>query len=146
MQVPGLGTVSKDDEYGWYRSAVLRVPVLKNSTCHLLLDGYNDDPVQEEFHSAISAFLALDESTVPAAAPWIFQYYRYVMADCDAGDAWFAEIAGPDPGVGPHPTSVARCSSSAMRPVTGGCTCRWSASATGSPSTGFRSSSGKAVR
>ncbi len=98
MEIPGLGPVSRDDEFGGYRSAAWPVPVLKNSTCVFVVDGYDGDPGKEEFHSAISAFLALDESTLWAASPSIFEYYQYVMADCDPddGDDRYVEIADPD--------------------------------------------------
>lgn len=80
VEIPGLGPVTVDGE--WYRSEAVTIPALGNATCHLILDGYDDDPARQDFHDVIAAFLALDESIVKAAAPSIFQYYQDVASEC----------------------------------------------------------------
>lgn len=97
VQIPGLGTVVKDADLGWYRSGPVPVPVLGGQPCRFLVDGYDDDPAQEDFHSAIRNFLALDHSALVAACPSIYAYYRDVMDDVQAAgdDDWYVAIEGP---------------------------------------------------
>jgi hypothetical protein len=71
MQIPGLGPVVEDAEPGWYRSEPLAVPVLGGALRHIVLDGYDDDQRQEDFHEAIRTFLTLDPSALSAATPAI---------------------------------------------------------------------------
>jgi hypothetical protein len=97
MQIPGLGPVVKDADLGWYRSAPIPVPVLGGAQCQIWVDGYDDDPAQEDFHEAIRRFLALDRSALETAAPSIFAYYRDVMDDVLAAgnDEWYVQIDDP---------------------------------------------------
>lgn len=98
VQIPGLGTFTEDADLGWYRSAPIPVAVLGGADCQIILDGYDDDPAKEDFHTAIRTFLALDESALKAAAPHIFAYYRDVMDDIapHPDDEGHVAIAGPE--------------------------------------------------
>ncbi|GAA1870676.1 DUF6985 domain-containing protein [Asanoa iriomotensis] len=89
MRIPGLGEVVEDVESEWYVSAPMPVAVLGGVECRFVVDGYDDDARQGDFHAAIRAFLALDESALQAAAPHVYAYYRDV-ADADI------EIQGPE--------------------------------------------------
>ena len=80
VEIPGLGQVTPDSD-GWYRSEAVTIPALGDATCHVLVNGYDDDPAAEDFHDAIAGFLALDESVVRAAAPSIFEYYQDIAAE-----------------------------------------------------------------
>lgn len=80
MEIPRLGRFT-EDEYGSYRSDPVAIPVLWNATCHFVFAGYDDDPVQADFHTAVSAFLDLEEPVLMAAAPSIFEYYLDVVSD-----------------------------------------------------------------
>jgi hypothetical protein len=94
MEIPGLGAVTEDSD-GLYSSAALLVPVLGNATCHILVDGYDDDPAKADFHAAISTFLALDEPVLKAAGPAIFEYYQDVKSEI-AADEEVVSITGSD--------------------------------------------------
>ena len=98
MRIPGLGPVIEEPGSGWYRSAPVPVPVLGATACRFIVDGYDDDPAQEDFHAAIRAFLALDRRVLEAAAPFIYTYYRDITDDVLAAgdDEWYVEIEGPD--------------------------------------------------
>jgi hypothetical protein len=98
MDIPGLGPVTRDDEFGWYRGEPRPIGALLGATCEVVVDGYDDDPDPASVHAAIATFLALDDSALRAAAPSIFDYYRYIMADVEAEEDWdwYVEIAGPD--------------------------------------------------
>jgi hypothetical protein len=96
VEIPGLGPVTYDDELGWHRSEALPVPALGGAVCHVLVNGYDDDPAKDEIHEVISAFLTADETAWRAAAPSIFEYYEDVTAGLDADDDWYVEISGPD--------------------------------------------------
>ncbi|MGS2619713.1 DUF6985 domain-containing protein [Micromonospora sp. LZ34] len=98
MQIPELGTVVRDADLGWYRSGPITVPVLGGGPCQFVVDGYDEDPAQEDFHAAIRNFLALDQSALAEAAPWIYAYYRDVADGVLAAgnDEWDVEISGPE--------------------------------------------------
>ncbi|QSB16240.1 hypothetical protein JQS43_08080 [Natronosporangium hydrolyticum] len=97
MQIPGLGAVVEDAELGWYRSAPLPVPVLGGTPRQIVVDGYDDDPAQEDFHDAIRSFLSLGRSALDKAARSIFAYYCDVMSDvlADGDDEWYVHIDDP---------------------------------------------------
>lgn len=98
VQIPHLGTVVKAADLGWYRSAPIPVAVLGGGPCLIAVDGYDDDPVQEDFHAAIRNFLTLDHSALAVAASSIYAYYRDVTDDVLAvgGAEWHVEISGPE--------------------------------------------------
>ena len=98
MFIPGLGTVTVDPEFGWYRSEPVAVPVLGGGAYRIVVEGYHGDPAPQDFHAAIQSFVTLDRSAVTAAAPHIFAYYRDITDDVVAAgdDDWYVEIAGPD--------------------------------------------------
>ena len=93
-----MGTVTKEDGFGWYRSEARPLPVLGGATCRVVVDGYDDDPHKDDFHAAIGTFLALDESVLRSATPYVFEYYQDVTAAVIADDDldWYVEIPGPD--------------------------------------------------
>ncbi|WP_245908495.1 DUF6985 domain-containing protein [Pseudosporangium ferrugineum] len=97
VQIPGLGMVVEDGDLGWYYSAPIPVAVLGGTACRFVLDGYDNDPVPEDFHAAIRTFRALDRSALGAATSSIFAYYRDVMdeARADGGDQWYVEVDSP---------------------------------------------------
>jgi hypothetical protein len=76
MEIPGLGVVEKDEQFGWYRSEPIRVPVLGNKWCRIVVEGYDDDKKKEEFHTAIANFLSASPAVLEQAAPYVFQYYQ----------------------------------------------------------------------
>jgi hypothetical protein len=96
VQIPGLGEVV-EDEPGWHRSEPLAVPLLGGAPCTFLVEEYDGDERQEDFHEAIRAFLAVDSSALTAAAPSIFAYYVDVKNEVAANTPdWAVEINGPD--------------------------------------------------
>lgn len=74
VHIPGLGSVVEDSDLGWYRSEPTAVAVLGGTPGQFVLDGYDADPAQQDFHAAIRTFLALDRSALDAAAPSIYAY------------------------------------------------------------------------
>ncbi|MFG2003929.1 DUF6985 domain-containing protein [Spirillospora sp. NPDC048911] len=86
-----------ESEAGCYQSEPVPVPMLGGALCRVVVEGYDDDLAPEDFHAAISAFLALERSALEAAAPSIFAYYRDIMDDVVAAgdDEWYVEIDGP---------------------------------------------------
>ncbi|MEU5961976.1 hypothetical protein ABZ777_12305 [Micromonospora parva] len=94
MDIPGLGTVFEDLD-GWYRSEPVHVPALGDRVLNVIVNGYDDDPAKEEFHTAIAAFLDVDDSVLKAAAPAIFDYYQDVVSEATDG-AVPVTISNPD--------------------------------------------------
>ncbi|MET7398050.1 hypothetical protein ABZS66_31620 [Dactylosporangium sp. NPDC005572] len=97
MQIPGLGAVVEDADLGGYVSAPIPVRALGGAPRRIIVEGYDDDPAQEDIHAAIRTFLTLDPAALTAATPSIFAYYRHVMEDVVAAgdDDWYVEIEGP---------------------------------------------------
>lgn len=57
MLIPELGPVSEPDDLGWRHSEPTVAAVLRGNECCLVLDGYDDDPDKEDFHTTIKNFL-----------------------------------------------------------------------------------------
>jgi hypothetical protein len=106
MEIPGLGSVEADDDT--YISYPITVPVLDYNEVEFFVEGYDDDDDPEDFHTAIEAFLALDESALRAATKAVYAYYEEVRAAFEAADpvpepvdpddepAELVDIASPD--------------------------------------------------
>src|SRR5262249_11391644 len=80
MIIPELGRVTKDDEFNWYRSEPIQVPVLGDKHCRIIVEGYDEDPRKEEFHTAVSNFLTAKPAVLADVAADLFRYYQ----DCNA--------------------------------------------------------------
>lgn len=80
LEVPGLGTVVKDHSLDWYFSEPMPLALLNGASCRVVLDGYDDDPAQADFHGAIANLKAASFSVLRAAEQHVFQYYQD-MAD-----------------------------------------------------------------
>ena len=76
MNVPGLGIVTKDDRFGWYRSEPVSVPMFGGKECRFILKGYAEDPKKEEFHAAIANFLSGSPIVLRDAQNDLFRYYE----------------------------------------------------------------------
>lgn len=96
MQVPGLGQVSEPDESGWRYSQPRPLAVLHGSVCRLVLEGYDDDPRKEDFHTAIKNFLHAGVGVLEAAAPHIHQYYEDCNSDWEPDDDEYLVIDTPE--------------------------------------------------
>jgi hypothetical protein len=95
MEIPIIGTVTKDEELGWYYSEPIPVQVLGGQRCRFILSGYDDDANKDDFHTAIKNFLSINESVLHDAEPHIFQYYQDFNADWEADDEEFITIESP---------------------------------------------------
>lgn len=95
MEIPGLGPVAHDPEFGWYEGRALPLPVFGGANCSFVVDGYASDPAPSDFHDAIAAFLALDGAALAAAAVPIFDYYLDVRSDVGNEDG-FPVIGAPE--------------------------------------------------
>ena len=95
MDIPGLGTVTKSSEFGWYSSQPMPVPVLGGTMCRIAVVGYDEDSRKDEFHSAIANFLSIDESVLQEAEPHVFHYYQDCNVDWDPDDDEFLDIDSP---------------------------------------------------
>lgn len=96
MEIPGLGSVTKDEKYGWYYSGPISLPVLGGQACRIVVEGYDDDPAKEDFHVAVKNFLALDQSALKDATAHVFQYYQDCAANSTPGDDDYVMIEKPE--------------------------------------------------
>ncbi len=78
MEIPSIGKVTKDEELDWYYSEPIRVPVLGDQMCQIIVEGYDEDSSKDDFHAAIRNFLSLDQSVLKQAEADVFQYYKTV--------------------------------------------------------------------
>ena len=97
IEIPGLGPVKQDAQFDdWLRREPLRIHVLGDVDCELILEGYEEDENKEEFHEAIHHFLSLDSSALIAVQDHIFQYYKEVIDYLSPDDEWYVDIKQPD--------------------------------------------------
>lgn len=95
MDIPGLGRVTKDAEFGWYCSKKLPVPVLGGKMCRILVDHYDGDRNQADYHRAIANFLSADASVLKKAEKHIFRYYEDCNSDLDPDEEGYLVIESP---------------------------------------------------
>ena len=95
MQIPGLGTVSKDARFGWYCSQAIRLPLLNDAPCIVQIDGYDADVKPEEFHAAIARLIACPRSVLLAAESHVYRYYQDSHTDRNPADEGWVRIASP---------------------------------------------------
>jgi hypothetical protein len=81
MNVPGIGTVTNDDELGWYFSEPLAISALRGRICRIVLEGYAEDPKQEEFHIAIANLLSSERDLLDEAEEYVYLYYEGVRSN-----------------------------------------------------------------
>lgn len=86
MHIPLLGNVTKDERLGSLCSAPIPVRALKDGHVRLILEGYEEDGNQEDFHSAINSFLSIGPEVLAAAEAHVFSYYRDVGGFWDSPD------------------------------------------------------------
>lgn len=51
MEIPHLGTVTKDHQFGWYYS--LPIPIPGSIECRIVLEDYDEGEAKEEFHKEV---------------------------------------------------------------------------------------------
>jgi len=86
MEIPGLGTVTKDDRFGWLCSEPISVPVLGGKMCSIVVEGYEEDDAKQDYHAAITNFLSIDPPILKEAEPFIFLYYEDIKNLVDDED------------------------------------------------------------
>lgn len=95
MDIPGLGTVVKDDDLDdAYLSGPISARVLNGVECEFVVRGYDGDETPDDFHRAIGRFLDLDPAVLALARPAVYEYYLEVKREL--GDELDVAIASPD--------------------------------------------------
>ena len=92
MEIPGIGSVTKDDKLGWYYSEPVAIPVLGGQECRIVIEAYDEDETKEDFHTAITNFLSADQSVLKEAEPHIYQYYDRCKEYYDPDDEEYVDI------------------------------------------------------
>ena len=75
MELPGLGEVTKDAQFGWYYSKPIPIPMLGGKQCRIVLVGYDKDERKEDFHVAIANLLSGSPAVLREADEPLFRYY-----------------------------------------------------------------------
>ena len=94
MEIPGIGECRFDESYECYSSEPITLPVLNGAKCRILVEGYYDDPLVEEFHETIANFLSAHNSVLKAVEPYLFKYYLDVKSSIEPEDG-FPSISLP---------------------------------------------------
>jgi hypothetical protein len=89
MEVPGLGEVTKDAQFGWYYSKPIPVPMFGGKQCRIVLHGYDEDERKEDFHVAVANFLSGSPAVLRQADDPLFRYYR------DFEEGWLEDNEQP---------------------------------------------------
>ena len=87
MEIKGLGIVTKDEELGWYYSQPMPVPVLGGKVCRIVVEGYDEDPKKDDFHTAIANFLSISPAALEESEDYVFQYFKQCREHGDRGDS-----------------------------------------------------------
>ena len=96
MEIPPIGKATKDKERDWYYSEPMLMPVLGNQMCQIIVECYDEDSNQEEFHTAIKNFLSINQSVLKDAESDVFQYYQDCNKDWDEGNERYISIESPN--------------------------------------------------
>jgi len=104
IEIPGLGKVTKDEQFGWYVSEPRPIAALNGQVCRVILDDYDSDPNKEDFHVAIANFLSIDASVLKAAETDMVSYHDAHAADLKTpSEVWNRLRLGTEPTVKRRP-------------------------------------------
>jgi hypothetical protein len=67
--------VTKDEQFGWYYSKTIPVPMFGGKQCRIVLEGYDEDEAKDDFHIAIANFLSGSPAVLREADEPLFRYY-----------------------------------------------------------------------
>ena len=95
MHIPGLGTVTKDDDFGWYISDEVTINAFGGQACRVCVEGYDDDRDKDAFHEAIANLLSADDRVLSAASASVFEYYEDIRSYLSPNDLADLNIATP---------------------------------------------------
>jgi hypothetical protein len=129
MELPDIGAFEKDEDLDWYMSSPLPIPVLGNAQCSIVVEGYDDDPAKEDFHTAIRNFLSIGPSVLKDIEPHVFNYYQDCNRYFRPGDEQYLDIRMPE-GVWRHiqlglEANVSRSSRTRDIYISLECNCDW---------------------
>jgi hypothetical protein len=96
VNVPNLGDVTKNPQFGWFYSRELPLAVLGGQICRIVLAGYEEDARKEDFHEAITNFLGATESVLTAATPYVLQYCQDMNSHWATEDPEYVTIERPE--------------------------------------------------
>jgi hypothetical protein len=89
MHIPGLGQLSEGDCEGWLQSQPVPVRMFGGKLCRIVLEGYQDDENQTDFHKAIERLLAGGPDVLTDASESLYLYYK------DYEEHWLEEGRAP---------------------------------------------------
>lgn len=74
--MPGLGKLTRSQEFGWYVSGPVTAPGLGGAVGRVIVpDSYSVDPDKDEIHRAVTTLLTGDDSALRAARIDLYRYY-----------------------------------------------------------------------
>ena len=101
--VSELGELNQYENFAdWLITEPFVVAALGGVECRFIFDSYESDAAPQEMLDAVAEFRSIDDSALRASAPWIYMYYRDVVAALPEEDLP-PPIDGPE-GVWDHVT------------------------------------------
>lgn len=95
VEIPGLGTVTNDNQFQWYYSVPVPVQVLGGKMCRIVVEGYDEDANKGEYHAAIANFLSIQPFVLKEAESHVFRYYQACNDNWEPDDDEFVAIKSP---------------------------------------------------
>lgn len=95
MNIPGLSEMTKDEQWGLYFSQPIEIPLLNGQICQIGIEGYDEDPQKDDFHTAILNLLSASPSVLKDAEPYIYQYYQDIRECYSEIENEFVPINSP---------------------------------------------------
>lgn len=91
MDIPGLGTVERYEDFDWLCSRPVALGALGGRPCRVFLEGYEEDPNKEDFHVTIASLLSNERDLLEEARPYVFRYYYDANSEWEPDDAEYIE-------------------------------------------------------
>jgi hypothetical protein len=87
MNVPGIGKVTKDKQFGHLQSEPIALTVFGGKKCRIILERYDGDRRPDDFHRAIANLLSLTPSVFASVTDDLYNYYK------DMEEYWLSDGA-----------------------------------------------------
>ena len=96
MEIPGLGSLIKDDQWAGYVSGPVSLPILGGIACRIILTGYDGDPRPDDFRTAVANLLRCPPSVLLDASQHIAHYCEDINSQREAGDPELVPFGTPE--------------------------------------------------
>lgn len=86
MEIPGIGIVVTENEYGCYDCKPISRLVRGGKRCRMVVEGYDDDASRADCHVAIANCLSIGTSVLREVESKVFRYCQDLNDGCWSPD------------------------------------------------------------